>query len=134
MKPRLLMVDDDAALTTVIGKVVALDKEFDFSSAADFDSGLKRVRDWRPDVIVLDHDLGEGERDGFAFLRLLRADPATEHIPVLVFTGTMLGSGDAVEGLDLGADGYLRKPVAPDVLLARARAAALRFQKTCRRS
>lgn len=133
MKLRLLMVDDDATLTGVIGRVVELDKDWEFSSAGDYDAGLVRARDFRPDVIVLDYDLGEERRNGFSFLRELRADPLLQHVPVIVFTGTMVRSGDAVEGLDLGADGYLRKPVAPNVLLARARAAALQFQRAYRR-
>ena len=130
---RLLMVDDDAALTGVIGRVVELDRDWEFSSAGDYDAGLERAKDFRPDVIVLDYDLGEERRNGFSFLRELRADPLLQHVPVIVFTGTMLRSGDAVEGLDLGADGYLRKPISPSVLLARARAAALQFQRAYRR-
>lgn len=133
MKLRLLMVDDDSNLTTVIGRVVELDREWEFSSAGDYSSGLDRARDWRPDVIVLDFDLGEGERNGFALLKALRKDPAVGHVPVILFTGTMVGSGDAVEGLDLGADAYLRKPVNPELLLARAKAAALQFQRSYRR-
>lgn len=130
---RLLMVDDDAALTAAIGRVVGLDQEWEFSSAGDYDAGLTRARDWKPDVIILDYDLGEARRNGFSFLRELRADPLCQHVPVIVFTGTMVRSDNAVEGLDLGADGYLRKPVAPNVLLARARAAAVQFQRAYRR-
>ncbi|MBI4424358.1 MAG: response regulator [Elusimicrobia bacterium] len=132
MKLRLLMVDDDVTLTHVLGKCVERDGRWEFNSASNFSDGIERARSWRPDVIILDYDFGPGRQTGFDVLKALRLDPALAPIPVIVFTGTMIRSDNVVEGLDLGADSYLRKPVSPEVLLARARAAVARSQKADR--
>ena len=60
--------------------------------------------------------------DGFEACRLLKSDPATQHVPVLLLSATFLDSDDQVEGLEVGADSYLTQPVEAPVLAATVRA------------
>jgi two-component system phosphate regulon response regulator PhoB len=66
--------------------------------------------------------------DGLEVCRILKADSATRHIPILMLTarGT---EADIVVGLELGADDYVTKPFSPRILVARAKA-ILRRKKT----
>ena len=72
-----------------------------------------------PDLILLDIML-PGE-DGLSILRGLRANPATEAIPVILITAKDT-EYDVVKGLDLGADDYIAKPFGMSELVARVRA------------
>jgi PAS domain S-box-containing protein len=73
----------------------------------------------RPDLIILDVQLPDVS--GFEVCRRIKAEPGTATIPVLHLSGEYISSEDRVQGLEGGADGYLVKPVAPEVLLASVR-------------
>jgi putative two-component system response regulator len=70
----------------------------------------------KPDLILL--DVMMPDMDGHAVLARLRADPATEHIPV-IFVTAMDNMADEERGLDLGAVDYITKPIRPPIVLAR---------------
>ena len=59
--------------------------------------------------------------DGLSVCRILKSDPQTQHIPVVMVTAKT-EEADIVTGLELGADDYITKPFSPRVLLARIRA------------
>jgi two-component system phosphate regulon response regulator PhoB len=59
--------------------------------------------------------------DGLEVCRLLKSDPKTQHIPIIMLTAKS-EEADVVTGLELGADDYLTKPFSPRVLLARIKA------------
>ncbi|WP_412069035.1 ATP-binding protein [Rubrivirga sp. IMCC43871] len=88
--------------------------------AANGDDALAFAFKFVPDLVV--SDVMMPGLDGFALTRALKADRRTSHIPVLLLTARADAPGTA-EGFRSGADGYLAKPFAPDVL--RAQAAAL---------
>ncbi|OGR56492.1 MAG: hypothetical protein A2X36_11275 [Elusimicrobia bacterium GWA2_69_24] len=129
---RMLMVDDDANLSRVMKKIVEIDPQWEFFSASSGEAGVAEAQARRPDVIILDFNLGELSPNGFEVLQSLRQDPVLRLIPVIMLTGTMMSTESKVEGLDLGADDYLLKPVSPPILMARARAAVLKAQKSHR--
>ena len=87
-----------------------------YSCARDFYGAMEQQA---PDLVLLDIMLPE--EDGLTILRRLRADAATEEIPVVMITakGTEF---DKVQGLDLGADDYIAKPFGMAELVARVRA------------
>ena len=87
-----------------------------FSCARDFYGAMEQQA---PDLVLLDIMLPE--EDGLTILRRLRAEAATEEIPVVMITakGTEF---DKVQGLDLGADDYIAKPFGMAELVARVRA------------
>ena len=80
-------------------------------------AGLQSVVAMKPDVIVL--DLGLPDRDGYEVVRSLRQRHLT--LPVLILTARDAVE-DRIQGLDLGADDYVEKPVAMAELQARLRA------------
>jgi len=75
-----------------------------------------RLASRRPDLIVLDVHLPD--LDGREVCRRIKANPATAAIPVLHLSGTFREVEDRVRGLELGADGYLTKPVGKAELVA----------------
>ncbi|KAB2842214.1 response regulator transcription factor [bacterium] len=89
--------------------------------------GLKKARERKPDLIVL--DLMLPGMDGFEVCRALKGAAETRAIPVIMLTakGEEI---DKVVGFELGADDYLTKPFSPRELLLRAKAVLRRTQKT----
>ncbi len=59
--------------------------------------------------------------DGFEVCRRVKADPRTEHVPVLHITAACLTDADWARGLEVGAETYLMEPVAPEVLIGTVR-------------
>ncbi|MBI3548146.1 MAG: response regulator transcription factor [Elusimicrobia bacterium] len=78
-----------------------------------FDSLLKG----HPDLIIMDINLPG--MDGKEVIRVLRGNPQTSRIPIIAVSGRMRQTQDVINGLHVGADEYLVKPVNSDLLLAR---------------
>jgi len=85
--------------------------------ASDGHGAFVQAVDARPDLIVT--DLSLPHLDGWGTMRLLRTDPRTAHIPIIVCTGNAFGGVE--RALDAGCDAYLVKPCLPEQLLAEAR-------------
>jgi two-component system response regulator MprA len=115
MKERILVVDDDAAITTALRRALSYEG-YHVDIAHDGEEGLRDARDRIPDLVILDV-LMPGI-DGLEFCRRVRASDDT---PILMLTARD-EVADRVRGLDAGADDYLVKPFASDELLARVRA------------
>ncbi|GAA1955374.1 response regulator transcription factor [Nocardioides panacihumi] len=116
--PVVLVVDDDAAVRTVVRWQLD-DAGFRVVEADDGRAALRRIRDDRPSLVVLDLSLpGVG---GLDVLRSVR-DGRTggSDLPIIVLSGRS-GETDRIVGLDLGADDYLVKPFSPGELAARVR-------------
>jgi DNA-binding response OmpR family regulator len=112
---RLLLVEDDAALTEMLTEYLG-QAGYCVDSVAAGSAGLEALARRHYDALVL--DLGLPDMDGLELCRQLRS---RSDIPVLVLTAR----GDALDrivGLELGADDYLAKPFVPRELLARMRA------------
>jgi DNA-binding response OmpR family regulator len=110
----ILIVDDDVELVGLLR--FALDAAgYDVLTAFDGEQALLRLQEHKPELVILDVNLPV--RDGFQVLAELRR---TSHVPVMMLT-VRTTEEDEVEGLDLGADDYLRKPFSPRALLARVR-------------
>jgi DNA-binding response OmpR family regulator len=117
---RVLVIEDDAMVAGVVARSLEQgDYTVDVSeNAAD---GTERALREPYDAILLDLQLPD--RDGLEVVRAVRA--ADRNTPILIMTGR----GDdehVVRGLDAGADDYIFKPVSPEVLKARVRAAIRR--------
>ncbi len=89
------------------------------------DGAIARVRDKPPDLLIL--DLMLPGIDGLEICRLLRADPATSTVPIIMVTARA-EDADRIAGLELGADDYVSKPFNPNELVARVRALLRRVQ------
>ena len=79
---------------------------------------LKKIHKLRPDLLIL--DLMIPEIDGFEVCRLIRKDPATESLPVMMCTAKS-DETSKIQGLDFGADDYVTKPFSPREVVLRVK-------------
>lgn len=104
-KKTLLIVEDNMELRNYLKQELKTD--YKVISAEDGKEGLEKANKYIPDVVITDVIMPE--MDGIEFCSLLKKDPRTNHIPVLMLTAKAM-SDDWVEGLEAGADLYLNKP------------------------
>ncbi len=120
-KSRVAVVDDDRYIREMLELGLAREG-FSVRTASDGQQALALVKEWEPEVIVL--DVMMPKIDGFALLPMLRQ---ISQAPILMLTAK--GEiGDKVTGLSAGADDYLVKPFEFDELIARLSAALRRPQ------
>ena len=112
---RILIVDDEPHITELVSTALRYEG-FDTDVAADGRSGLQRVAEWNPDLVVLDVMLPD--LDGFAVQRRLRASNVA--VPI-VFLTARDATEDKLEGLTSGGDDYVTKPFSLEELIARVR-------------
>jgi DNA-binding NarL/FixJ family response regulator len=84
--------------------------------ATNGESALQRARQTMPDVILLDAVMPG--MDGFEVARQLKADPATEPIPIIFMTG-LTDTEHVVAAFSVGSADYVTKPIRPSEVLAR---------------
>ena len=117
MSARVLVVDDvDVNVRLLEAKLSS--EYFTVLTASSGAEALRLARSDRPDIILL--DVMMPEMDGFEVCRRLKADPATDEIPVVMVTA-LSEVADRVRGLQSGADDFLTKPVNDVALFARVR-------------
>ena len=122
--PRVLIVEDEAALVTMLR--YNLEREgFAVEEAADGEEALLRIAERKPDAVLLDWMLPLVS--GLEVCRQIRRAPATRGLPVIMLTAKG-EEGDRIRGLDSGADDYVVKPFSPSELVARLRAVIRRAQ------
>jgi DNA-binding response OmpR family regulator len=123
---RILVVEDDRLLAKVLCDNLLLDG-FDVKRAADARSAVSIVRDFVPDLIVLDVMLPD--RSGFDVFDTLHQGGRT---PV-IFLSARGATADKLHGLRLGADDYITKPFELQELLARVHAVLRRARASADR-
>jgi two-component system phosphate regulon response regulator PhoB len=117
MKSAILVVDDEPEAVELV-EFNLKQAGFNVTTAADGEEALKKAKATLPSLIVL--DLMLPEIDGLEVCKLLRRDPATAGIPVIMLTAKATEI-DRVLGLELGADDYITKPFSPRELVLRIR-------------
>ncbi len=119
MKPKILVVDDEAPIRTMLA--FSLNRaDMDVDVAADGDQALARLDDApRPDLIVLDWMMPG--LDGLQLTRTLRGRDDLRDIPIILLTARG-NERDRSQGLDSGADDYVVKPFSTRELISRVRA------------
>jgi excisionase family DNA binding protein len=115
-KRKVLLVDDDAELVELINKVLEEDGRFEVRIASNgFDAGMM-VKEYRPDLIVLDVMLPD--INGKEVCHRVRADATLEDVRILCISGMI--EEDKVQELKLsGADDFLHKPFDIEELIDR---------------
>ncbi|MCP4622124.1 MAG: response regulator [bacterium] len=112
---RILLVDDNLTnLQVLMGTLEG--RGYHLLIAKNGESALTIVRKAGPDLILL--DIMMPGMNGFEVCRRLKADPATQEIPV-IFLSALSETTDKVHGLDLGAVDYITKPFQPEEVIAR---------------
>lgn len=117
MKKKILIADDTVDTVELLKKRFRVDG-YDTAEAFDGEEALRKVEEYRPDLLVL--DIMMPKMDGIEVCRRLRQDGFFRHLPVLMLTAKSQ-IPDKVKGLDTGADDYLTKPFDYKEVAARVR-------------
>jgi two-component system phosphate regulon response regulator PhoB len=117
MKPKILVVDDEPDAVELI-EFNLKSAGYDVATAADGEEALKKARSVQPNLIIL--DLMLPEVDGLEVCKILRRDPRTSGVPIIMVTAKA-AEIDRVLGLELGADDYVTKPFSPRELVLRVK-------------
>jgi two-component system cell cycle response regulator len=120
--PRLLVVDDSELIHRLL-KVRLQFERIEIETASSSEEALRRIKEFEPDVILMDIDLGVGDpMDGFEILSEIKSDSATRDIAVIFISGST-ETMDRVRALELGAIDFIGKPFEVVELKARIRSA-----------
>jgi len=115
MKHKILVADDEPDAVELV-EFNLKTAGYEVLTAADGEEALKKARAVLPDLIVL--DLMLPEIDGLEVCKILRRDPSTSGIPIIMLTAKA-AEIDRILGLELGADDYVTKPFSPRELILR---------------
>jgi len=115
--PRVLVVEDSPTQARLL-RLILEAEGFTVDVAADGQAGLTRLAE-APFDLVLSDVLMPG-LTGFELCRMIKADPALSHVPVVLVT-TLRDPLEIVQALEVGADTFIRKPYEPDALVVRLR-------------
>jgi len=116
-RERILVVEDEEDIQELVRYNLAKEG-FHVDVVSTGEDALRRAREEMPNLIVL--DLMLPGVDGLEVCKVLKSDPKTQGLPIIMLTAKGEES-DIVIGLELGADDYITKPFSPKVLVARAR-------------
>jgi CheY-like chemotaxis protein len=115
MRATILVVDDEPDVVELIGFSLRI-RDYEVLSAHDGLEGLHKARRLHPDLIVLDVMM-EG-MDGLTVCEILRAQPSTRDIPVIILTAAV-GEMARLNSVAAGAADFLSKPFSPSDLVRR---------------
>ena len=113
---KILVVDDSPDNVYLI-KTILEEEGYTVSTAENGASALTQIEEDACDLVLL--DLMMPGMDGYEVTRRIRGNTQLEYIPILLITAH--DAPNVAQGLDLGADDFIRKPVTVDELLARVR-------------
>ncbi len=114
----LILVVDDIPANVKLLEAKLNGEYYDVITAKDGLEAIEKVKQFRPDLILL--DVMMPGMDGFETCRHLKADKDVSHIPVVMVTALSEPS-DRVQGLESGADDFITKPINDTALFARVR-------------
>ena len=118
---KILIVDDDPDFTMFM-KTVLEEEQYTVVTAPDRTEGMERIEADKPDLVILDVMMSTWS-DGFEMARELKKNPEYEDMPIVMLTGVEQRTGIGFKSTAgdpewLPVDGFLDKPVEPQVLLA----------------
>lgn len=105
-RARILLVEDEASLIELLDLVLS-NCGYKISSVTDGSQVLDRVRQEKPDLIILDIMLPK--LNGFEVCQRIKTDPELKHIPILILSA-LVQKGEIELGIRMGADIYVTKP------------------------
>ena len=105
-KGRILVVEDEESLL-MLERILLSSKGYTVTGVMDGKSALEAIAANKPDLVILDIMLPE--MDGFEVCKLIKGNPETKAIPVVMLTAKK-SNQDVSHGLQVGADAYITKP------------------------
>jgi two-component system phosphate regulon response regulator PhoB len=117
VRSKILVVDDEPEAVELL-EFNLKQAGFDVISAENGAEALKKARSALPSLVVL--DLMLPEIDGLEVCKMLRRDPATAGIPIIMLTAKA-AEMDRIVGLEIGAEDYITKPFSPRELVLRVK-------------
>ena len=106
MPKTILIVEDDTILRDLISRKLRKDSDYEIVEAVDGEEGIKKAKEKKPDIVLLDLILPG--IDGFGVLEQLKKDSELAKIPVVILSN--LGQKEEIErGMKLGATDFLIK-------------------------
>lgn len=115
MLPKLLVVDDEPQICSLVSEL--LSQDFETTTAKNGREALEKLKEGLPDLLLL--DLMMPEMDGFETCRAIRENPDTRHLPILMLTAASK-SPERIQAYELGVDDFIAKPFHFTELRARA--------------
>jgi len=122
---KILTVDDEQDIIEVLSYNLSREG-FEVTAATDGEEALKKIRTNSFDLVIL--DLMMPGIEGLQLCRILRNDPMTKDLPIIMLTAKT-EEVDSILGLEMGADDYLAKPFSPKELIARMKAVLRRSRR-----
>jgi len=111
---KILVVDDEPNILRLMEFILAR-QGHEILSAINGEQALETVRAQKPDLVLL--DIMIPRIDGYEVARILRADPDTASLPIIMLSAKAQEE-DIQRGHSLGVDEYITKPFSPDHLVA----------------
>lgn len=108
----ILYIEDNAGNRLLVKRVLEAEG-YSVIEAEDGPTGLETVRQFVPDLILLDINLPEV--DGYELVGRLREAPGIAEVPIIALTANVM-KGDRERTLEAGCDGYIQKPIDVDAL------------------
>jgi two-component system alkaline phosphatase synthesis response regulator PhoP len=126
MPKKIFLIEDEKDIRDLL-ELYLKREGYGVQSAKDGEAGLQRIAKERFDLILL--DLMLPHMDGLEVCRILRSQPQTADLPVIMLTAKA-EEADRIVGLELGADDYITKPFSPREVVARVKALFRRLEKS----
>ncbi len=115
---KIMVVEDDEEIKTLIEYFLKKEK-YEVRSSGDGMEGLKTVREFKPQLLIL--DLMLPGIDGLSIAGMIRENPEKYGTPLILMLTAKAEVEDVIEGFKSGADEYMRKPFDPRELIVRVK-------------
>jgi two-component system alkaline phosphatase synthesis response regulator PhoP len=122
---KILIVDDEQDIVEFISYNL-LQAGYEIATANDGAEAIRKAASFKPDLILL--DVMMPEKDGHQTIKELRRNKDLD-ATIIIFLTALSDEKSEIEGLQLGADDYITKPIKPELLLTRLRTALRRVKK-----
>jgi DNA-binding response OmpR family regulator len=116
---KILIIEDEPDVIDLLTLQLRKSGEFSVATATDGSTGVRKAREESPALIIL--DLMLPKMPGLEVCKILKSDPATRDIPIIMLTAKA-EEIDRIVGLEFGADDYVTKPFSPREILLRIKA------------
>src|ERR1700681_526703 len=116
---KILIVEDERDVVDLLTLNLRKAGGFIISTASDGAAGLQKARTEKPAFVIL--DLMLPKMPGLEVCKVLKTDPTTRHIPIMMLTAKA-EEIDRIVGLEFGADDYVTKPFSPREVILRVKA------------